>query len=92
MSVQGVKVRSERVAELGVPEDSFPITPSDTVDLATPIRGIRASGAGNIVVYTRAGGAANPRTIAILAGETRYIKITRVLNTSTTATGLEGML
>lgn len=88
MAVQGVKVRSERVAELGVPEDSFPITPSDTVDLATPIRAIRASGAGNIVVNTRSG---NQRTIAILAGETRYLKITRVLNTSTTATGLEGM-
>lgn len=59
---------------------------SDTVDLATPIRAIRATVAGNVVVITPGG----TRTMAFTAGETRTVIATRVKSTSTTATGLEG--
>lgn len=80
--------RSELRTELGVPDDSFPITPSDTVDLAVPVRAIRATGAGNVVAVMQNG---QQRTLAFAPGETRYLKVKRVLATSTTATGLEGM-
>lgn len=59
---------------------------SDTVDLTTPIRAIRATAAGNVVVITAGG----TRTMAFTAGETRTVVATRVKSTSTTATGLEG--
>lgn len=62
---------------------------SDTVDLVKPIRGIRATGAGNVVVTTASG---NTRTLAFLAGETRMVACTRVWLTATTATGLDGLI
>ncbi len=62
---------------------------SDTADLATPIRAIRATVAGNVVVITASGSA---RTMAFAAGETRTVVATRVKSTSTTATGLEGAI
>lgn len=62
---------------------------SDTVDLATPVRGIRATVAGNIKVTTASG---NARVLAFLAGETRMIACTRVWATGTTATGMDGLV
>lgn len=66
--------------------DWFTISPSDSVDFTTPVRYIRATGAGNVVAITRGG----TRTMAFAAGETRGVVATRVNSTSTTATGLEG--
>lgn len=62
---------------------------SDTVDLAAPVRGIRATVAGNVKVTTAAG---NARVMAFLAGETRRVACTRVWLTGTTATGLDGLV
>lgn len=75
------------IVDAGPAWDVVPITPSDTVDLAAPIRSIRATGAGNVVVVTASGAV---RTCAFAAGETRQIRATRINSTSTTATGLEG--
>lgn len=74
-----------------VSPDVVLLTPllSDTVDLPSPIRRIRATVAGNVKITTIAD---NAVVIAILAGETRDIAIKRVWVTGTTATGLEGML
>lgn len=72
-----------------VPQDAYPITPDNDVNLPRRIRGIRAAGAGNVVCIT---GSGQQRTLAFLAGETRYIAISRVLATGTTATGLEGLV
>lgn len=83
-----VTVKSELTREVGVPDDSFPISGSDTVDLTPAIRAIRATVGGTIKVDLAGG---QTRTIAITDGETRYLKINRVWSTGTTATGLEGM-
>jgi len=72
-----------------VPQDAYPIVPSDVNLLPRRIRGIRASGAGNVVCETAAG---VQRTLAFLAGETRFIAVLRVFATGTTATGLEGLV
>jgi hypothetical protein len=55
--------------------------------LASPIRAIRANGAGTVTVTTFAG---NSRVLNFLAGETRNICATHV--TAATATGLEGLV
>jgi hypothetical protein len=60
---------------------------SDTVDLAKPVRAIRATVAGDIKLTTKAG---NAIVCAFAAGETRNIYATRIWSTSTTATGMEG--
>jgi hydroxymethylglutaryl-CoA reductase len=69
--------------------DVIVVTPSDTVDLATAVRAIRATAAGTVAVITKYG---NTVTCAFLAGETRAIYATRIMATNTTATGLEGMV
>ena len=60
------------------------VTPSDTVDLATPSRAIYIGGAGNIVVTV--GGA--DVTYAVAAGTTLNVVASRIKATSTTATGI----
>lgn len=62
---------------------------SDTVDLTVPVRGVRATVAGNAKVTTASG---NARVLAFLAGETRMVVCTRVWATGTTATGLDGLV
>lgn len=71
-----------------VPTDSYPIAGNDDADLPRPIRAIRATGAGNIKCIT---GSGETRTIAIAEGETRWLYITKVFASDTTATGLEGL-
>jgi hypothetical protein len=68
-------------------DDIFPITPSDSLDLPTAVRAIRANTAGAIVVTMRSG---QQRTLNFAAGETRVGRFIRVWATSTTATGIEG--
>jgi hypothetical protein len=67
--------------------DWVPITPGASA-LATPIRAIRATGAGTVTVTTKFGGVS--RTMAFEAGETRSVLATHV--TAATATGLEGAI
>lgn len=62
---------------------------SDTVDLAKPVRAIRATVAGNIKLTTKVG---NAVVCAFAAGETRSIYATRIWSTLTTATGMEGLV
>lgn len=72
-----------------VPTDSPVITPNDGADLPRPIRAIRATTGGVIKVVT---GSGDTRTIAIEDGETRWLYITKVFATDTTADGLEGLI
>ena len=66
----------------------YVITPADGADLPIRTRAIRASGAGNINLIGADGVTC---VCAFSAGETRPLRVTRVLSTSTTATGIEGM-
>lgn len=69
--------------------DVILITPSDSANLPKPVRGIRATGAGNVRIITQSG---NDVVCAFAAGETRAIYATKVFSTNTTATGLEGLV
>jgi hypothetical protein len=69
--------------------DPVPITPNDGANLATPVRALRATGAGNIKIVSLLG---NTRTCAFAAGETRCIGAIKVFSTDTTATGIEGLV
>lgn len=75
--------------DLFVATDVFPITPSDTTDMAKPARAIRANVAGTVRLITYAG---VTRDAVFAAGETRMIWARRVLATGTTAAGLEAMV
>lgn len=66
----------------------FAITPNDTTVFTNYTRAIRATGAGNVNLRTVTGQVV---VCAFAAGETRQIMADKVLSTSTTATGLEGM-
>ena len=50
---------------------------------------LRATGAGNIAIITRAG---NSVVMAFAAGETREVYTSKILKTGTTATGVEAMI
>lgn len=70
--------------------DLIPVTPSDDTDLATEGRGIRCKPvtgtAGDLAFITIAG---QTRTTEIDVGETLVVGVRRILDTGTTATGLE---
>lgn len=66
----------------------FAITPSDATIFTNATRAIRATAAGNVNLRTVTG---QTVVCAFAAGETRNIMADKVLATSTTATGLEGM-
>lgn len=85
----GNQYRYADAGSLSVPQDAYPISPDDGANLPRPVRGIRAAGAGNVVCIT---GSGETRTLAFLAGETRYIYVTKVFATDTSATGLEGLV
>lgn len=63
---------------------------SDTVDLAVPIRAIRANVAGTVTVIALDGTTSVAMNFA--AGETRTLMAKRVKSTGTTATTLEGAI
>jgi len=70
--------------------DSVPIDVSGgNVTPTEPFRAIRAVGAGNVVVDTMFG---TSRTLAFAAGETRPVYVTRIYQSGTTATGIEGLV
>ena len=66
--------------------DVLNITPGAGA-LARPVRWLRATGAGTMTITTFAGVS---KTLAFLAGETRFVGATHV--TAATATGIEGMV
>ena len=73
-------------------DDAFPNTPSDTTDLPVMTRALRVSltGTGGTVrVVTRAGAT---RDLPIAAGEQWDVRVSRVLATGTTATGIWGFV
>ena len=68
--------------------DAMPVTPSDTTDLAVMTKALRvaATGTGGTVrVITEAG---TTRDLPIAAGEQWDVRVSRVLATGTTATGI----
>jgi hypothetical protein len=69
--------------------DNYDITPSDSANLPVPVRALRANTAGNIKLVTARG---STRTCRFAAGETRLIAATKVFQTDTTCTGIEGMV
>lgn len=71
-------------------EAAVAITPSDSTDLATPVRGLVATVAGNVAVVSQKGGSAV--TVPIAAGTVLPLKAVRVNSTNTTATGIVGLI
>ena len=73
--------------------DAFDVTPSDSVDLVAPpgmqCVGLAVTGAGNVNVNLRNGGTAVLTTIGAL--QMLDIAVTRILATSTTATGIRAL-
>lgn len=73
--------------------DAFDVTPSDSVDLPAANNqrcvGLRVTGAGNVNVQLRGGGTAV--LTGLSAGQILDIAVTRVLATSTTATGIQAL-
>jgi hypothetical protein len=65
-----------------------PITPSDSEDLAYATRGLMAEGAGSISVLMLGG---QTVTFTALASTVYPFRVTRVLATGTTATGILGL-
>lgn len=70
----------------GPADNLVAITPSDSTDLANVSRAIYVGAAGNIVVTPAAGG--DNVTLTVVAGAVLPIRVSRVLSTGTTASGL----
>lgn len=69
--------------------DIVPVAPSDTADLPSHARAIRAVGAGTVRITTYKG---QVRNTQISAGEILPIYARRIHATATTATGIEALL
>lgn len=69
--------------------DIVPVTPSNTVDLPTAARAIRARVAGDLRITTYKGVV---RNTYIAAGEVLPVVAIRVHATGTTATGIEALI
>lgn len=70
--------------------DLVPITPSDTVDLATAARSIRCAGTGGTLRMVTIKG--ELRNTVIAANEVLLVGASRVHATGTTATDLEAII
>lgn len=71
-----------------VSSDSFPVTPSDTVNLSRSVRALRCNTGGIVHVTTAAG---VERYMNFADSETKYVAILKVWAAGTTASGIEGM-
>ena len=69
--------------------DAFAITPNDGVDLAVETRQILVGVGGNLTVIMKSGTSV---LFVVSAGQSLNIKVTRVMATGTTATGLVGLV
>ncbi len=68
-------------------DEAAAVTPSDTVDLAVPTRGLYVGGAGNLSVEMKTTGSAIVFT-GVPQGSVLPIAVTRVNATLTTATAI----
>ena len=70
--------------------DCVAITPSDSVAISSPCRGVYVGGAGNVAIVTPAGSVV---TFAnAVAGSILPVECVRINATNTTATNLVGLL
>ncbi len=74
--------------------DDYAVTPADGTDLpfgggALGTKALRVTGAGNVAVNLAGGGTAT--LTGLVAGQILPIAVTRVLATSTTATGIQAL-
>lgn len=74
----------------GSAEEVFTITPSDTVNFDTVVRGVYVGGAGNVVAISPSG--AVVAFTAVPAGTVLPIRAKRINSTSTTATAMVGLV
>lgn len=74
--------------------DSYPVTPADGTDLpfvnSQGTKGLYIGGGGNVNVNLAGGGTAV--LTGVVTGQLLPIAVTRVLSTSTTATGILGLV
>ena len=91
----GLRFAQPKTAQAGGPRlqpderdfDGYAVTPSDSVDLTNGItRAIYVTGAGNVAVNLEGGGTAT--LTGLSAGQFVRISVSRILSTSTTATGI----
>lgn len=80
-----------KIAPTQAAYDSFAVTPDDATDLplndqGRTVRRIRVTGAGNVNVNLNGGGTAV--LTGLSAGQAVLCNVTRILSTSTTATGI----
>ena len=69
--------------------DIEPVTPSDTVDLPSHARAIRATNGGTLRIKTYRGSVRDTR---ISSGEVLMVYASRIYATGTSATGLEALV
>lgn len=79
--------KNRALALNGPATDIFPITPSDSADLANVAVALFVGAAGAVKFVSRAG---NTRTVNLAAGAILPVGVKRVLATGTTATGIHG--
>lgn len=70
-------------------ENGFSITPSDTVDLTHPTRGIYVGASGNLKVILVSGDTIT--FVGLSSGTIHPIRVRRVFSTGTTATSILGL-
>lgn len=79
----GYSVNTKEASEL----EGESITPSDATDLLSgACKGIYVTGSGNVNVQLAGGGTAV--LTGLSAGQIVFVNVTRILSTSTTATGI----
>jgi len=76
-------------SDIFVAFDIVPVTPSDTIDLATPARAIRAQTGGTIRITTFLG---NVRNTTIGNNEVLMVYASRIHETGTTAANIEALV
>jgi hypothetical protein len=74
----------------GPASHAFTITPSDTAALAETLRGVYIGGGGAITAITQSG--ATVEFTALPSGSILPVRLSKILATGTTATGLVGLV
>lgn len=69
---------------------SFAVAPDDAADLAVVTRALQVNVAGNVKVTMADDPDAAPQIVFLAAGVWHPMRVKRVWNTSTTATGIHG--
>lgn len=85
------KFKSQDASISGPALGSMPITPSDTVDLPSPVRSVTIGGVAGTISYISAYDD-EPQTTGTLPVGLHPIWASRILDTGTTATDLTGWI